>query len=97
MLKLSFCQNCLSIVSDPTRGRILSFLAQKSPQTVGEIVAQFKLRQPTISHHLALLKKENFVTAKKKGNEVYYSINLNCHKNPKTNCFLLQPSTQLPL
>ena len=84
-------------MSDPTRTRILSFLTHKSPQTVGEIVAQFTLRQPTISHHLALLKKENFVTTKKKGNEVYYSINLNCHKNPQASCFLLQPSTQLPL
>lgn len=92
MRTLSFCQACLSTLSDPTRSKIVELLFDKSPQTVNEIVAQFRLRQPTISHHLGILKENSFVTGDKKGNEVYYSINPNCHKNPQIRCALLNSS-----
>ncbi|OGG07721.1 hypothetical protein A2699_06580 [Candidatus Gottesmanbacteria bacterium RIFCSPHIGHO2_01_FULL_43_15] len=87
----------MHILADKTRAKILASLAQTSPQTAGQIVAQFHLRQPTISHHLQVLRDADFIRSQKKSNQVYYSINLNCHKNPQAKCLLLQPSTQLPL
>jgi DNA-binding transcriptional ArsR family regulator len=90
MLKLTYCQNCLHSLADPTRTKVIEFLAKKSPQTVNSIVAQFPLRQPTISHHLKMLKKEGFVTSEKKGNQIWYSLNLYCHKDESKRCYLLQ-------
>lgn len=90
ILKLAYCKNCLQVLSDPTRTKVIDILARKSPQTVNSIVARFELRQPTISHHLKLLKKEKFVTSEKKGNRVLYSLNLNCHQNTSIRCYLLQ-------
>ncbi len=91
MIPLNYCQTCAPIVFDTTRATILKSLMQNSPQTVNELVTQFPLRQPTISHHLDLLKRSNFVSSVKKGNKVLYSVNLECHKNNKTTCVFLEP------
>ena len=90
ILKLAYCKNCLQVLSDPTRTKVIDILARKSPQTVNSIVEQFELRQPTISHHLKLLRKEKFVTYQKQGNQVLYSLNLYCHRDTSHKCYLLQ-------
>jgi uncharacterized protein YndB with AHSA1/START domain/DNA-binding transcriptional ArsR family regulator len=48
-------------LSDPTRRAILARLA-KGEATVNELVAPFKLRQPTISKHLKVLEGAGLVT-----------------------------------
>jgi len=42
---------------------------------VGEIVDAFNLSQPTISHHLNILKGAQVVRSRKEGKQVYYSLN----------------------
>jgi len=42
---------------------------------VGEIVDAFNVSQPTISHHLNILKVANVVKSRKEGKQVYYSLN----------------------
>lgn len=60
-------------LSDPTRLRILALLsAQQRPLCVRDIVAQFPLEQPTISHHLKVLRDAGLVTAERRGLWVYY-------------------------
>lgn len=46
--------------------------------TVGEIVEKFDLAQPTISHHLGVLKRVGLVVSRKAGKRVYYSVNRCC-------------------
>jgi ArsR family transcriptional regulator len=61
-------------LNDPTRRAILQLLQQKD-LTAGEIVEQFNISGPSISHHLDLLKQANLVTAVKDGQFIYYSLN----------------------
>jgi ArsR family transcriptional regulator len=61
-------------LNDPTRRQILELLQEKD-LTAGEIVEQFNISFPSISHHLDLLKQAKLVSSKKDGQYVYYSLN----------------------
>jgi len=66
--------NVFKALNDPTRREILELLREKD-LTAGEIVAQFRISGPSISHHLDLLKQANLVIAEKDGQFIYYSLN----------------------
>lgn len=61
-------------LNDSTRREILELLKEKD-MTAGEIVEQFKISGPSISHHLDLLKQAQLVKAEKDGQFVTYSLN----------------------
>ena len=66
-------------LADPTRIRILNLLARNpEPVCVCDIVDHFELGQPTISHHLKILRETCFVRTERRGTFIYYSINRNC-------------------
>ncbi|MER3436425.1 MAG: transcriptional regulator [Chloroflexota bacterium] len=66
-------------LADPTRIRILNLLAQhQEPVCVCDIVAHFPLGQPTISHHLKVLREARFVFAERRGTFMYYQVNRVC-------------------
>jgi ArsR family transcriptional regulator len=73
----------LRAVADPTRRRILQALKEKGgcslPHDVGlcasDIEMRIQLSQPTISHHMSVLKKAGLVEAKKEGLWVWYRRN----------------------
>ncbi len=66
-------------LADPTRVRILNLLARNvEPVCVCDIVEQFPLKQPAISHHLRILRETCFVTAERRGTFMYYAINRAC-------------------
>ncbi len=66
-------------LADPTRIRILNLLARNpEPVCVCDIVDHFELGQPTISHHLKILRETCFVQTERRGTFIYYSINRNC-------------------
>lgn len=58
-------------LGDATRLRILSALGT-SCVPVGAIVAATGLRQPTVSHHLRVLRDRGLVRAERRGAFVYY-------------------------
>jgi DNA-binding transcriptional ArsR family regulator len=64
-------------MADETRQRILSLL-QQWEMNEGVIVSHFNLTQPTISHHLTLLRNANLVTARHDGKYVFYRANPAC-------------------
>jgi len=69
---VSFCR----AIGDETRQGILQLLQEKGELSVTEIAAAFKrVRQPTISHHLKILRNEELVTARRQGKQVLYSLN----------------------
>ena len=61
-------------MADDTRQRILVMLSERE-MCVGDIVDAFDMSQPTISHHLSILKQFKLVTSRKEGKQVFYAVN----------------------
>ncbi len=63
----------LKTLADPYRLRILDLLAQQGEALcVCNITEQFPIHQPTISHHLRLLREAGLVDCEKRGVWAYY-------------------------
>lgn len=70
----------LRAVADPTRRKILRLLRPSTPRktatpegwTASDIEQRIKLAQPTISHHMKILKNAGMVEAQKEGTWVRY-------------------------
>ena len=63
----------LRAVADPTRMRMLDLLAQQpQPLCVCDITPQFAQNQPTISHHLRILREAGLIETEKRGIWAYY-------------------------
>src|SRR5205807_2369418 len=66
----------LAALADGTRLQIVEMLAGlDEPLCVCDIVSHFELGQPTISHHLKVLRDARLVKWEKRGLWVYYSLN----------------------
>jgi ArsR family transcriptional regulator len=62
-------------LADSTRLQIFSLIAARpEPICVCDIVSRFELRQPTISHHLKVLRDAGLVTSTRRGTWSYYAI-----------------------
>jgi ArsR family transcriptional regulator len=60
-------------LADPTRLEILRLLAaQRGPTCVCDVVAHFGLSQPTISHHLRVLREARLLRASRIGVWSFY-------------------------
>jgi ArsR family transcriptional regulator len=59
--------------SDPTRLRILHLL-REGELCVGDLVTILDMPQPTVSRHLAYLRRSQLVETRKSGLWMYYSI-----------------------
>lgn len=64
----------LKALADPMRLRILPLLSQHECRVV-EIVKNFTLEQPTISHQLKVLCDAGLVYCRKKARYAYYYVN----------------------
>ena len=62
-------------LGDPTRQKMLALLEGSGELCVADLASHFAMTQPSISHHLRILKEAGLVTAEKRGKEVYYTIN----------------------
>ena len=62
-------------LGDPTRQRMLAVLEKAGELCVSEVTRNFAMTQPSISHHLRILREAGLLTAHKRGKEVYYAIN----------------------
>jgi ArsR family transcriptional regulator len=68
------CVEFCRALADDTRQQILVMLLD-GEKCVSDIVAAFNMSQPSISHHLGILKRFNLVVSRKEGKLVFYSIN----------------------
>ena len=68
------CVDFCKALGDPIRQRILEMLLEKE-MSVNDIVEEFDVSQPTISHHLNLLFQTDLVKREKHGKQIIYSIN----------------------
>ncbi len=63
----------LGLMSSPHRLRILCLLIE-GEMSVGELAETTKMRQATVSQHLALLRAHKIVATRREGTTVFYSI-----------------------
>ena len=61
-------------LADPTRIALVNRLAGANEVCVCELVTDFDLSQPTISHHLRLLREAGLVEAERRGTWAYYRL-----------------------
>lgn len=62
-------------LGDPTRFEILRLVAaQPGPICACDIVDRFDMGQPTISHHLKVLREAGLLQAEKRGIWAYYAL-----------------------
>ena len=69
------CVDFCRALGDTTRQALVKELQREGERCVSDLVARFALSQPTISHHLLLLKQAGLVTSRREGKLVYYAIN----------------------
>jgi ArsR family transcriptional regulator len=60
-------------LADKTRQDILEMLAEHE-RNVTDICTEFNTSQPTISHHLQILKNSRLVDSRKEGKNIYYYV-----------------------
>ncbi|WP_405615597.1 metalloregulator ArsR/SmtB family transcription factor [Streptomyces sp. NBC_01511] len=63
-------------LGDPVRLRLLSMIASRAGGEicVCDLTPAFDLSQPTISHHLKLLRQAGLIDCERRGTWVYYSL-----------------------
>lgn len=61
-------------MADDTRQRIMRLLCCQW-LCVSDIVSQTGVSQPTVSHHLAILREAELVEARREGKQVFYTLN----------------------
>lgn len=95
MTKKKICPECLSLIGVGARMKIIRYLrrmtggkmSNKNRKIAKEIGRHFSLTQPTISHHLKVLKEIGMVGSKKQGREIHYFLN---KKYPCKKCHLFK-------
>ena len=60
-------------LADPTRLMILNEL-KRGEMSVGQLTANLRLPQSSISRHLAVLRERTVVTTRRDGTTIYYSL-----------------------
>jgi ArsR family transcriptional regulator, arsenate/arsenite/antimonite-responsive transcriptional repressor len=61
-------------LADPTRVGIVNTLSQVNEVCVCNLTETFDLSQPTISHHLKILREAGLVESSRRGTWAYYRI-----------------------
>ena len=74
------------LLSDKTRLGILMRLMQEE-HSVGALCKALALPQPTVSHHLALMRMSRLIQKRRQGKQMIYSINIDLLRNLGTDLF----------
>ncbi len=61
-------------LADPTRRAILGLL-RRGEMTAGDLAEHFDMTRPSMSHHFAVLKQADLITARREGQQIYYALN----------------------
>ena len=83
----------LEAMSDETRQRILTLLRERE-MSVNELTEHFALTQPTISHHLGILRRVRLVSTRRDKRRIFYRANPEC---VAACCRAIQTRFHLPL
>jgi ArsR family transcriptional regulator, arsenate/arsenite/antimonite-responsive transcriptional repressor len=61
-----------ALASESRMNILLLFMEGQAEMTVNQIAEAVNLGQPTVSEHLAIMKRSGLLTSTKRGKEVYY-------------------------
>jgi ArsR family transcriptional regulator len=64
-------------LADGTRQKIMAFCCCQE-RGVNEIVEHMGVAQPTVSHHLAILRDAGLVKVRHEGKQTFYTLNQDC-------------------
>lgn len=85
----------LKALGDGTRLEVFRLIAgQENGICVCDIVDRFDVSQPTISHHLKVLRDAGLITVSRRGNWAFYAVDsstLNLIRNLFSDSLLLSP------
>jgi ArsR family transcriptional regulator len=73
-LPLASDDGLLQAIADPMRLRVLRQLAQVGPTCACDIAAGYAVSQPTVSHHLRVLREAGWISGERRGTWIWYSI-----------------------
>jgi len=74
------CPDCFRVVGDRSRYKMVCLLGKSDDgMSVGELTSHLKLTQPTITHHLQVLRSVDAVESKRSGREQIYQLNRAAH------------------
>jgi DNA-binding transcriptional ArsR family regulator len=62
------------LLADATRLKILTVVTYEGPASVGHVCQATGLPQPTVSHHLGLLRRARLVQGRRSGKQVIYTL-----------------------
>lgn len=62
-------------LGDKQRRKILNLLKNKD-MSVSDLLGNFQITQASLSHHLDILKRANLVIDERKGQFIFYSLNV---------------------
>ena len=66
--------DAFNAVAEPRRRQILEYLASRE-RTVGDIVSGLRVEQPSVSKHLAVLRRVGLVRVRRHGRNMLYQTN----------------------
>lgn len=74
------CPECFKAVGDKNRYKLICLLG-RSPTgiNVSSLTKQLKIAQPTVTHHLNILREVNAVSREERGREHIYQLNRSAH------------------
>ena len=74
------CPDCFKVVGEKSRYNLVCMLGKaKEGMTVRELTDQIQLRQPTVTHHLNVLRSVDAVVSEDHGRERVYKLNRGAH------------------
>lgn len=65
----------LTVLSEPTRIRIIRSISSAGEMRSCDLLPEFDITQPTLSHHLNVLLENGVLSSRKDGRCIYYSVN----------------------
>jgi predicted transcriptional regulator len=74
------CPDCFKVVGERSRYKLVCILGKEEHgMTVGELTERLKLKQPTVTHHLQVLRSVSAVDCERSGREQIYQLNRTAH------------------
>ena len=74
------CPDCFRVVGEKSRYKLVCILGKENDgMTVSGLTKRLKLKQPTITHHLQVLRSVGAVGSERSGREQIYQLNRGAH------------------
>jgi len=77
---IEHCPQCFKVVGDKNRYKLVCTLGKKpGGMNVTDLTKTLKLKQPTVTHHLNILRSVKAVSSTEKGRQRIYKLNRDAH------------------